>query len=273
MSQTALCSGKSVLIKVIRATGNRLPSVYFDDILEWIPEGIDLLSNTKTLETDSTPSYGCGGALEVKNHIVCLPKGLLTVLAVEDETGYPIPESGDISDITDQSSQAHLNSETETRVSTFQVNPLNHQTSDGTPTTAPGSSIPLYGTDLEQSTASNRCNSYYKISGNYLQTSFEEGFVRIHYLKRPLDKEGYPLIPDNENFKSALMWYVLMMLIGSGYEHSVHNFDRCNAMFEQYAGRAINEITYPSLDATARVNRSVFNRMIPPQDLHNEFFI
>ncbi len=273
MAHPVFCSGKQVLAKVIRATGNKLPSVYFDDVMEWIPEAIDLLSNTKTMETASTGNVNCGGALEVKNHQVCLPKDLLSVLAVEDEFGFIIPEGGDISDVTNQSSQAHRQTTADTRVSTFAVNPLQHQTSNGTPTSAPGTTIPLYGSDLEN-TASNSCRgSYYKLSGNYLQLSFETGFVKIHYLRRPLDKEGYPLIPDNENFKTALMWYVLMMLIGAGYQHPVHTFDKCQAQFEMYGGRAINEITYPSLDATSRVNRTLTGRIIPPLNAYNEFFI
>lgn len=276
MAKTPLCSAKEVLAKVIRNTGNKLPSVYFDDVLEWIPEGIDMLSTTKTLETASTPACGEGGSLKVVNYQVCLPKGLLAVLAVEDRHGMRVPEGGDVTDLSKPTTAYHTGSDNSqsavSRASVFEVNPLDHQTEGGVPTTKPGSSIPIFGEDIKQVNLSQRLACYYKISGSYLQTSFEQGFIRIHYLKRPLDKDGYPMIPDNENFKTSLAWYVIMMLIGAGYQHPVFKFVDAQAQFELYGARAIGEISYPSLDATARVNRS-FIRLIPPYHLQDDFFI
>src|SRR5688500_10278561 len=107
MAQTAQCSAKQVLAMLIRNTGNKIPSAYFDDILEWIPEAIDILSNTKTLEITSTGSAACPEELEVKNHIVCIPKDLVAILALEDEFGRIIPEGGDITDMTNQSTRQH----------------------------------------------------------------------------------------------------------------------------------------------------------------------
>lgn len=270
MAQTAQCSAKQILAKLIRNTGNKLPSTYFDDILEWIPEAIDMLSNTKTLEIVSTGSESCPNELEVKNHIVCIPKDLVSIIAIEDEYGRRIPEGGDITDLTNQSTRQHGDL-TEERASVFSVNPLLHQTPTGVPDD-PSTSIPIYGTDIERTTGNIKKASYYKISGNYIQFSFEEGFVKLHYLRRPLDAEGYPLIPDNENFKTAVMWYVLSMLIGAGYEHKVFSFEKCEQEFEKYSARAIGEITYPSLDAMARLNRS-FVRLIPPMHFADDFFV
>lgn len=271
MAQTKQCSAKEILAIVIRNTGNKIPSVYFDDILEWIPEAIDLLSNTKTLEITSTPSLGCGGAEEVKNHVICIPKEMVSLIAVEDENGRIIPEGGDITDLTNQSTRQHQTA-SDSRASVFNVNPLNHQTSDGAETSEPGTSIPIYGSDIELGASSVTRPAYYKISGNYIQFSFEEGFVKLHYLKRPLDKEGYPLIPDNQNFKNACAWYVLAALIGAGFEHKVFSYDEAYAKFELFGGRAINEITYPSLDTMARINRSTV-RLIPPYHAYEDFFV
>lgn len=271
MAQVPFCSAKQVVARVARNLGGNLPSRFFDDILEWIPEGIDMLSNTKTLVTTSTPNKGCAGALQVTNHIVCLPKDLLAILAVEDEQGKIIPKGSDVADITNPSRNRQNDQYTQERVSVFAVNPLTHQTSDGTPTTTPGTIIPLYGSDLEQVTTDKYAASYYKVEGNYLQTSFECGFVKIHYKQRPLDKEGYPQIPDNENFKTALYWYTIMMLIGAGYKHEVFSFEECEERFEKYGARAINEITYPSLDDMAMINRST-TRLIPPYHFYEDFF-
>lgn len=271
MAQTRQCSGKEILAKLIRMTGGKLPSVYYDDILEWIPEAIDLLSQTKTFETTSTPEIGCGKYAQVKNHIYCMPKDLVSILAIEDCYGRIIREGGDITDLRTQTTRAHT-FPSESRVTVFEVNPLTHQTSDGTPTTAPGTSIPIYGQDIELQAEDSSRPAYYKISGNYIQFSFEEGDIRIHYLKRPLDKDGYPLIPDNENFKLATAYYVMSMLIAAGYEHKIFSYQQCQEEFEKFGGRALAEISYPSLDSVARLNRS-FIRLVPPFHFYEDFFV
>lgn len=268
-------SAKEILARVIRGTGYKLPSVYQDDILEWIVEGIGYVQTTQTLITESSGEQDCPGELLVSNHCVELPCGFISILAVEDEYGNRIPEGGDITDITLQTSARHRGNQSnqDTRISTFEVNPYQHQTSAGVPTTTPGSSVPIFGQDLTSS-ANIRSNkrAYYKIQGNYLQTSFESGFVRIHYLALPVDKEGYPTIPDNENFKQALEWHIIRRLIGSGYQHPIFSWDKADEQFEKFAARAVNEVSFASLDTRARTWNSTV-RLIPPHSYANDFFI
>lgn len=261
------------MAKVIRNTGYKLPSIYHDDILEWIPEGLRMLGVTNAYVTKSTGNCNDPDALQVKNHCVRLPRGFQTILAVEDENGRIVSEGGDVTDLTNPSTRAHRGAVTEDiRPSVFNTNPNYHQTSDGTPTTKPGTSIPLYGEDIQPTSNSTITNHYYKIQGNYLQISFEEGFVKIHYLAIDTCKDGYPLVPDNENFTQALYWYVLMMLIGAGYEHKVFSYEKAESEFDKYAAKAIAEVSYPSLDTAARINRSTI-RLIPPYNFYEDFFI
>lgn len=280
MPQYITTSAKEVLARVIRGTGYKLPSMYQDDILEWIPEGINYISTTTSLVTKSSGEQGMPGELWSKNHTVGLPLGFVSILAIEDENGMRVPEGGDITDITVQTSVRHvgISVEGEARVTTFNANPFAFQTSDGTPTTKPGATgIPWDGSDITkqsnipQLATSNR-RTYYKIQGNQIQTSFQEGFIRIHYLALPVDNDGYPLIPNNENFKQALEWHVIRRLIGSGYNHKVFNYQYADEQFEKFAGRAMNEISYASLDTRARTWRSTV-RLIPPDNFSGDFFI
>lgn len=275
MPQTVLTSAKSVINKVIRNTGYKLPSMYHDDLLEWIPEGIGMLQVTRSLERKSTGNADTPGQLLVKNHCVKLPCGFISILALEDVNGRRIPEGGDVTNLSDPTSFAHSGlapSDDSTRSTVFNVNPLLHQTSDGTPTTEPGTGVPIYGQDLEKTTGTGANPGYYIISGNYLQLSFEEGFVKLHYESLPVCSEGYPLIPNNENFKAALYWYVVMMLIGAGYEHKVFRFGDAEERFEKYAARAMAEISYPSPDSAERVYNST-TRLIPPHHFYEDFFV
>lgn len=274
MPKFPLVSGKEILARVIRALGYKLPSQYHDDLLEWIPEGLGMMQVTNTLIVTSSGDINCPGEILISNHCAKLPCGFVSILAVEDENGRRLPEGGDITNFRKQSSIRHqgVGSTGETRVSTFEVNPFVHQTSDGLPTDEAASSFPYFGEDIAAPADSGRTTHYYQIQGNHIQTSFEEGYIKIHYLALPVCQDGYPLIPDNQAFKQALEWHIIRRLIGSGYQHPVFNYQFADEQFEKYAARGMNEVSYPSLDTMARLNRSLI-RLVPPHHFHSDFFV
>jgi len=273
MAKYPLISAKQVLARTIRNLGYKLPSTYMDDILEWIPEGMGEMEVTQSLIRVSTGGQGDQDALYVKNHCVQLPCGYRAVIAIEDENGRRLPVGGDQTDFTKQSSIRHISVgiSGQPRTTVFEVNPFQHQTADGLPTDEPAESFPWFGQDITTTPGTNRSTHYYQIVGNHIQTSFEEGFIRLHYLSIPVCKEGYPLIPDNENFKRALEWHVIRRLIGSGYKHEVFSYEYANQEFERYAGRAMGEVSFYTPDDAAKLNRSII-RLIPPHQYQNDFF-
>lgn len=262
MSKFKFVSAKEIMARVIRSLGYKLPSTYQDDVLEWIGEGIGFIQVTNSLVYASTGECGDEDELICKNHCVSLPCGFVSILAVENEYGARLAQSSGVS-----SNSRYMDN---SRISVFETNPYWHQTSDGLPTDKPGTSIPLYGEDIHQATEVTN-GSFYDIRGNYLQTSFESGFVRVHYLSVPVDKEGYPLIPDNENFKQAIEWHIIKRLVGSGYEHKVFNYDYADQQYEKYAARAMNEVSYYTPDGAARAHKSLI-RLIPPENYGTSFF-
>lgn len=71
----------------------------------------------------------------------------------------------------------------------------------------PGGRALVYSTDSFH--MSNKGNSMtYKIQGNIIYTSFEEGELELSYLAIEVDKDGYPLLPDNSSFTRALELYI-----------------------------------------------------------------
>ena len=48
----------------------------------------------------------------------------------------------------------------------------------------------------------------YKIQGNLIYTSIEEGEIELSYEAITTDSEGYPLLPDNSSFTRALELYI-----------------------------------------------------------------
>jgi hypothetical protein len=52
----------------------------------------------------------------------------------------------------------------------------------------------------------------YNVNFNQITTSFECGLIDIQYLAFPVDDRGYPLIPDNQSFRTALFWKIAYQL-------------------------------------------------------------
>ena len=112
--------------------------------------------------------------------------------------------------------------------------------------------------------------TYYTELG-YINTSFCDGTIRVFFKALPVDADGFPLIPDNQDYKQAIYWYVRGMMIGAGYNDKLVNYNNCEERFEKHAARALSQIKYPSVDKTAAMfNNSV--RLIFNENAINSFF-
>lgn len=261
---------KEVLASVVRNLDNKLPSYYTDYILEWIPEAVSELRTPFTLNIESTPNKNCQGEYITKNHVVRLPCGLVEVLAVENEFGYRLLRSGSQLDTTNPSDFRLRSADDAARVTSFIT-----RTSDIGTGSEDGPSVPWDGSNIVKDDRPNT-RAYYDLALDYLQTSEESMFVKIHYTSLPVDSEGYPLIPDVREYKEALYWYVLMKLIGTGFQHPVipmnlNGLDYCERKYKEYAGRALGEIKMPDQDRMGKLRNAV-TRIIPPFQFYEDFF-
>lgn len=122
-----------------------------------------------------------------------------------------------------------------------------------------------------------RCHGeWYQVEvPGYITTSFKCGWIRVHYKRIPCDEDGLPLIPDNENLKHAIYWYCRGMMQGAGWEdpvyRSIEQLLGPQGKFEFHAGRAISEITYPTLGEMELAVRNL-NKMIKDENYYDRFF-
>lgn len=75
--------------------------------------------------------------------------------------------------------------------------------------------IPINGDTFPQSGYNDMANpkqAFYYLSGDKIYTSFKTGTVRMSYLAIRLDCDGYPMIPDLQEYKQAVIAYVQYML-------------------------------------------------------------
>ena len=91
----------------------------------------------------------------------------------------------------------------------------------------------------------------YKIQGNCIFTSIENGNIEIAYEAINVDKDGYPLIPDNESFKMALElfikkeWFTIQFDLGKISAQSLTNVQQ---QYAWYVGQAQSDLVRPTID-------------------------
>ncbi len=283
MSVTSMTSAKAIVARVVRSCGGKLPGHYQDDVLEWIPHAMKMLRTRYELTTASTPNFGCAGELISQQHTIKLPCGIVSILAVEDESGRKVMYGSDITDLRTNAptTQFHIGSKNAieanaARSTNFQIDVFQTSGVDPANINTDGTATPIKGQDIIPSPDQDRQSSYYTLNGPYMQTSQESMFIKIHFLTLPVDKEGYPMIPDNEHYIQACQWFVLRELIGSGYEHKLwkgqQGWSQCDTQWEREFAFAVGEITYPSIDRMERL-RTWAERLVPPRNLAEDFFV
>ena len=270
-------SVQEVIGRVIDDVGGKLPNQYFDSMLEWIPQGIRILETKYQLVEKSTGNFGTDeaglaypDAIYTNNHVAILPSDMITLSAVEDENGERVRLASSQLDYTNQTDKYSTGGGgiSGARATNFQVDVLDH--------TGTEPSIPWDGSDLK-SVGGGGLNLTYKIQGNMIQTSAEQVFIKLHYLSMPTDQDGYLMVPDVEEYKQALGFYLLRQLIGAGFKHPVFNgppgWNHYNAHFELWAARALGAIKYPTVDRMEKLRTGFAERLIPAQHAWGDFFI
>lgn len=267
---------------IYRLTSYRIAdATYLDDLLEWLPQGMGHLKTRMSLQKDYKDE-------NVVEHVAFYPCGMVKMDAIEsleingEKYKHRLREGSNLRALatsveTEESGDLYVSDPLSVQrvyIPTDQITEEGDLIDEGYYTeyrfVGYRSLVPYNGQDIKRAKTINVATPYYVPQPGGIHTSFKYGKVRFHYLKVPLDKEGYPLIPDNENYKTALEWYAWSQMIAAGYQHPIFDYEYCWQKFEIFARRAINEINYPSPDKMERYLQSHV-RLIPPQDYYQTF--
>lgn len=114
----------------------------------------------------------------------------------------------------------------------------------------------------------------FDINDNYITLNVQEGKVCIAYLATPLDKNGYPKIPDNETYKEALVKYITMKLdyiqwrtgkiVDKVFQHSEREWF-------WYCAAASAKGAAPDVTKMEQIKKQ-FIKLIPTINQHRVFF-
>ena len=243
---------KQVVANVIRNIGvGNLDAHYYTSILEWIGEAVNLLETSFTLITTSK-------ILEVCEHIAFLPCGYVDTLCVEYK-GQRLTMGTDVTDLTSQTSDFHKNH----RIGSVHSDWLSTGNTIFSENTQ--SIIPIYSMPYNK-------KEYYHIQANAIQTSFASGHIKLHYLTVPVDVEGFPLIPDEQNYKEACYWYVLAKLIGAGFKSKVFDYGFADNKWREYQLLGVNATKVWTVEMAHKAIGSQI-RLVFPFLASNDMFV
>lgn len=245
---------KPVIGKILRNT--RLQDMtYADDFIEWIGEGLNFMLVRWRLNQRTHVAT-------IKNHSAPLPCGLQTLNGVIYQGARLRLGTGQI-DVRVQPFTA------ETDVSSY----FQHDTEVTPEDVNDQNYIMTRGLNVKQ-IQSIVINDFYQLQYNHIKTSFKEGEVVLLYRKLDTDSEGYPLIPDLEEAREGLFWYVCSRLVFTGYKlpDASMTFDYCDKKATYFLGQAKKIIKEQSTDEKESTLQ-LLNNLIPPSNYYETFFI
>lgn len=241
-------SVNEVIARVLRNT--RLQdSSYIDDIIEWIAEAMYQMKSTHALVPKKT-------TLKVEFHYASLPPDLdsIELLAYR---GQRLFEGGPGVGTPNTSSSSNTY---KTVVGSY----------------APGGSLDS-GDDIEtvklypdpqtflveMTNYTSQSPDWYRRTAKGLEFSIEDGEVVLYYWAFEVDCDGYLMVPDVDEFKEAIYWYVRMKLIESGWQDPVLRYQDVVAKWEQLGPRGANAVAQNTPDEEARMTRNLIRLIVP----------
>lgn len=238
---------KPVIGKIVRDTRTSDGS-YFDDMTDWIDEAISLMKTRFQLELQQE-------CIDINFHHADLPCAFESLIAVSYQ-GQRIKESGGT---RMKPAGGFRNVTFQTVVDAPQVTGLDE-------VSKPGGTVSLKAIEHMP------CNEqiWYRLNYNKIETNLEDGELTLYFWSKPTDEDGFPMIPDNQLYKEAIYWYVRMKMIGTGYKDTVFEYQDCEKRWDDYMGKAMAQITYPTVDAIQR-NIQTNVRLVKDVDLWSSF--
>ena len=118
------------------------------------------------------------------------------------------------------------------------------------------------------------CDSTYIAQQGIITTGFKDGFIEVAYEALPIDKDGFPLIPNNVKVLLAIEFYILerflfpLYTIGKITDKAYHVISQKK---DWYMGAANTNMQIQSYDHVESIMNGI-NRIIINSNAHSNFF-
>ena len=261
-----LSSSKEIVLKVIRDNGYQVQDFNYSDMVEWLGECMDLIGCAYTLRKN----IAC---ITIKDHRGLIPCDFHTPVqasAFDCKSGIQFPMR------TANNTFHPLFLPNVNSVGTINtITPITYD-SEGNP------NFNFYNFEdniINKNTVNNVLQDYrditYELNDNYIFTSFKDGAkVLFSYLAYPIDKEGFPLIPDNIKFREACAAFLRYKIDYKAWRRGKLDnnvFSHSEREKDWYIGAATTAGNMPSVDAMESIKNQL-GRLIPRMNEHAALF-
>jgi hypothetical protein len=295
-----------VLSKIYRDLG--VEEISETDVIEWTGEAMDFMESHSLLEE-------AVAFIEIKNHQAELPNGLNTIIQIarnhnykpkEEEIcpanvvldcetheiegcyaeqcntnpegleNYPVPLDCKGRPLTDVD-LAYYRPYFDLQYEYYGWSNSNYYGKNYTPVRLANHTFFNSLVCPEEGHLYHSCIDEYTIVGDKIRTSFKEGSIAISYTRKIVDPEtGYPMVPDDTSFTTAIMWYIgwkynarLWMMGREGYADKMQYSQQ---QWNWYCKQASNKaFTLHGIDEHQNLLEERLN-MMPRQNLYYGFF-
>ena len=111
----------------------------------------------------------------------------------------------------------------------------------------------------------------YQLNPGYIQTNFDEGEIIIYYLGIPIDCHGFPMIPDQIDYKEAISAYIIFRLLTSGHKIADFNWREWEERWERKRYEARNRVDFPDIDDMEAFARTWVSPLIDTRKVQRFF--
>lgn len=112
----------------------------------------------------------------------------------------------------------------------------------------------------------------YTVNDAFINTNFKEGTIGLAYIGIPIDTEGFPMIPNDEGYKEAMLKYIVMKLKYPEYIAGRYPlYKELEHDWHKYCAQARGNANMPSLDEMEAI-KNQWVRLLPKMQEHKKFF-
>lgn len=112
----------------------------------------------------------------------------------------------------------------------------------------------------------------YKLQNSIIYTSIKEGTIEIAYHAIKVDKEGYPMIPENSSFIQALELYIKKKVFTILFDQGKINNAVLQNTQQEYAwavGQAQRDLTMPTVDQMESIS-NMWTQLLQRNNEHSK---
>jgi hypothetical protein len=280
-------SSKSIIAKFLADTALADQVIPVSDMVEWIGEALDQI---RSLDQYSIKITGKGDepALVASNYQARLPLDSYKVLwvaysstlnGVYKPIRYSAGSMNVVNPIYPTSSTNYVAAESEllslamTTYDMTYLQALNLLATDPVKKEHLTSLLRTQSGNSVNTTSSSR-DVTYVLTSNYIKLNVSDGYLMVAYLARPVDEEGYPLVPDILGYSEALFWYLQVKSLYPRWASGLIT-DRVYMHAEAQYRHYVRQAYANSIPLTVDVLESIKNetlQLMPNISHHSTFF-